>query len=46
MRKYLIKRILLSILIMFFVALIVYMLMRCMPTSYVERLARERASLR
>lgn len=45
MRKYLIKRILLSILIMFFVALIVYMLMRCMPTSYVERLARERASL-
>ena len=45
MRKYLIKRILLSIMIMFFVALIVYMLMRCMPTSYVERLARERASL-
>ena len=32
-RKYIIKRILLSIVILFFVALIIYTLMRCLPTS-------------
>lgn len=45
MRKYVAKRILLSIVILFFVALLIYALMRCLPTSYVERLAREKSSL-
>lgn len=45
MWKFLVKRILLSIVILFFVAMIIYMIMRCMPTSYIEKLARERASI-
>ena len=45
MRKYIVKRLLLSLVILFFVALIIYTIMRCIPTSYVERIARERASL-
>ncbi len=45
MWKFLVKRILLSIVILFFVALIIYMILRCMPTSYMEKLARERASI-
>ena len=36
MRKYIIKRILISIVILFFVAFVIYALMRCLPTSYVE----------
>ena len=43
MRKYIIKRILLSIVILFFVMLIIYVLMRCLPTSYIEQMARERS---
>lgn len=45
MWKFLVKRLCLSVVILFFVALIVYTIMRCIPTSYIERLARERASL-
>lgn len=45
MRTYIIKRLILSIFIMFFVALIVYTIMRCIPTSYVEAIARERSNL-
>lgn len=43
MRKYIIKRILLSIVILFFVMLIIYTLMRCLPTSYIEQVAREKS---
>lgn len=43
MRKYIIKRILLSIVILFFVAFIIYVLMRCLPTSYIENMARQRS---
>ncbi|MEE3481247.1 MAG: ABC transporter permease [Lachnospiraceae bacterium] len=43
MRKYVLKRILISIVILFFVAFIIYLLMRCLPTSYVENLARQKA---
>ncbi|MEA4889260.1 MAG: ABC transporter permease [Clostridiaceae bacterium] len=45
MRKYIIKRLLLCIVILFFVALIIYTIMRCIPTSYVEAIARERSNL-
>ena len=43
MRKYIIKRLLYSIIIFFFVMLIIYTLMRCLPTSYIESLARQRS---
>ena len=43
MRKYIIKRILLSIVILFFVMFIIYALMRCLPTSYIEQVAREKS---
>ena len=43
MRKYIIKRILLSVVILFFVAFILYVLMRCLPTSYIESVARQRS---
>ena len=39
MRKYLVKRLLLSVVILFFVTFIIYLLMRCMPSSYVENMA-------
>lgn len=39
MRNFLIKRILYSIIILFFVTLIIYTLIRCLPTSYVETMA-------
>lgn len=45
MKKYVLKRILISIVILFFVSMVIYGIMRCMPTSYVEKLAREKASL-
>ncbi len=41
MRKFLVKRTLLSILILFFVVFIIYVLMRCLPSSYVETMARQ-----
>ena len=43
MRKYIIKRLLYSIIIFIFVMLIIYTLMRCLPTSYIESLARQRS---
>ena len=43
MRKYIVQRILLSIVILFFVSLIIYTLMRCLPTSYIETVAREKS---
>lgn len=44
MGEFLIKRILLCILILFFVMFIVYTLMYCLPTSYIETMARELAT--
>ena len=43
MRKFIIKRILQSIVILFFVSFIIYALMRCLPTSYVEAMARQKS---
>ena len=43
MRKYIIKRLLYSVIILFFVAFIIYALMRCLPTSYIETIARQRS---
>lgn len=45
MRKYVVKRLAISVVILFFVALIIYTIMRCMPSSFVENMAREKASL-
>lgn len=44
MRKYIIKRILLSIMILFCVTFIIYALLRCLPASYVENMAMQLAS--
>ncbi len=41
MRNYIIKRILYSIIILFFVTLIIYTLIRCLPGSYVETMAMQ-----
>ena len=43
MRKYIIKRILISIVILILVAFIIYVLMRSLPTSYLEQVAREKS---
>lgn len=43
MRKYLIKRLIYSIIILFFVAFIIYTLMRCLPTTYIEAMARQKS---
>ncbi len=43
MRKFIIKRLLQSIVILFFVSFIIYTLMRCLPTSYVEAVARQKS---
>ena len=43
MRKFIIKRLLYSIIIFFFVMLIIYVLMRCLPTSYIEAIAMQKA---
>ena len=43
MRKYIIKRLLQSLVILFFVSFIIYALMRCLPTSYVEAMARQKS---
>ena len=43
MRKYIVKRILISIVILFFVAFIIYALMRCLPASYIENMARQKS---
>lgn len=44
MTKYIIKRILIAMLIVIFGALVVYAVIRCMPASYVEKMARELAT--
>lgn len=41
MRKFLVKRLTLSVVILFFVTFIIYVLMRCLPASYVETMARQ-----
>ena len=43
MRKYIIKRVLISVIILFFVTFIIYVLMRSLPTSYLEKVAREKS---
>ena len=43
MRKYIVKRVLISIGILFVVSFLIYTLMRCLPTSYVENLARQKS---
>ena len=43
MRKYVIKRIILSVFILFFVAFLIYALMRSLPTSYIESVARQKS---
>ncbi|MDO4522791.1 MAG: ABC transporter permease [Eubacteriales bacterium] len=43
MKKFILKRILISVVLLFFVTLIIYGIMRCMPTSFVETKARELA---
>ena len=43
MRKYIIKRLLISVVILFFVTFIIYVLMRSLPTSYLEKVAREKS---
>lgn len=43
MRNYIIKRLLQSLVILFFVAFVIYALMRCLPTSYVEAMARQKS---
>ena len=39
--KFILKRLLISIFILFFVIFIIYVLMRCLPSSYVETMARQ-----
>ena len=41
MKKFVVKRVLLSIVILFFVSMIIYGIMRCMPSSFVENKALE-----
>ena len=43
MRKYILKRLLQSAVILVFVAFIIYVLMRSLPTSYLETIAREKS---
>ncbi|MBE6720330.1 MAG: ABC transporter permease [Ruminococcaceae bacterium] len=43
MHKYIIKRLLLSVVILFFVAFIIYALLRCLPTSFIEAMARQKS---
>lgn len=43
MKKFVLKRVLISIILLFFVTMIIYGIMRCMPTSFVENKARELA---
>ena len=43
MRKYIIKRLLLSVLILVLVTFLIYGLMRLLPTSYIEAIARQKS---
>ena len=42
--KFIAKRLLISLVILFFVALIIYTIMRCLPASYVEQIAMQKAN--
>jgi len=44
MKKFIAKRVLISLFILVFVSMIIYTIMRCMPTSYVETQARALAT--
>ncbi|NLG99968.1 MAG: ABC transporter permease [Chloroflexi bacterium] len=44
MRIFIIRRLILGLFITFFGAMVIYTVIRCLPTSYVETIARERAS--
>jgi peptide/nickel transport system permease protein len=44
MKNFIIRRVLLGIFILFFGALIIYSVIRALPASYVEQIARQRAS--
>ena len=43
MGKFIVKRLLMSVVILFFVMLIIYTLMHCLPTNYIETMARQLA---
>jgi peptide/nickel transport system permease protein len=43
LKKFIIKRLLISVIILIFVAFIIYVLMRCLPTSYLEQIARQKS---
>lgn len=43
MGKFILRRTLLAILILFLVMLLIYTIMRCLPTSYIEKVALERS---
>ena len=45
MKKFVLKRLMISVVLLFFVSMIIYGIMRCMPTSYVETQARALATL-
>ncbi len=45
MKKYILKRVLISIVLLFFVSMVIYGIMRCIPTSFVEKMAREKSTL-
>ncbi|MBQ9064886.1 MAG: ABC transporter permease [Blautia sp.] len=43
MKKYIAKRLLTSVFILILVAFLIYVLMRCLPTSYLEQVARQKS---
>ena len=43
MKKYIVKRLIISVFILIFVAFIIYVLMRSLPTSYLEQVARQKS---
>lgn len=45
MRKFIVKRILISIVILLFVSFLIYVLMRSLPTSYIEAMARKKSMM-
>ena len=45
MTKFIVRRLLLGLMIVFFGSFVVYAVLRCLPTSYVESIARQRSSL-
>ncbi len=43
MHKYILKRLIYSAIIFFFVMLIIYVILRCLPTSYIENIALQKS---